>query len=250
MKKLKIILAAIFCVATLATLRYLPIQKENSDLSKYLVSASSDAGNQVDKSALLSGFETAYNGGYYKRHSHVKLKLEATGLEADFVGSVENNVKDTYFHGAWLWMSTNSGYEGTTVENPTSHFKYVDGEKVTDYTIAPSQNVSFYTLKSFIDGFDASKWSLVDTTWVTTEANNLKMGLGFLAPCFKNTTKNPVALGKITVTIENDGSLTFSLYAENKHAFVESEDLCIAITKVTAMSSDDIKDALPTTQAQ
>lgn len=254
MKKLKVILAAVFCVATLAALRYLPIQKESSDLSKYLVSASSNAGNQVDKSALLSGFVTAYNEGYYKRHSIVNLQQTAEGLEEDFVGPVSNNVKDTYFHDKWLWMSTNSGYKGTTVENPTSHFKYVDGEEVTDYNISASQNVSFYTLKSFIDTFDASKWSYANGTWVTGDDNNLTMGLGFLAPCFKNTTKDPVKLDRITVTIESDGSLTFSLYAESTHSFVVSEDLCIATTTVTAMSSDAIsaaiKAVLQTTPAQ
>lgn len=246
MKKFKVILAAIFCFATLAALHFLPMQKEHTNL--FALEASASTETQVATTVLLDGFKTAYNGGYYNRHSNVKLKQTAEGLEEDFVGPVSNNEKNTYFYNNWLWMDTNSGYEGTTVENPTSHFKYVDGQKVTDYTIDASQNVSFYTLKSFIDGFDAADWTYNNGTWVTMDADNLTMGLGFLAPCFKNTSSTPVKLGRISVTIESNGSLTFSLYAASTHTFVV-EDLCIATTTVTAMSADAIKAVLPTVQA-
>lgn len=245
MKKFKVILAAVFCFATLATLRYLPMQKKHTNI--FASASTTEQTQTVSADTLKTAFTTAYNEGHYKRESDVKLVKTANGLEEDFVGPIVTQ-KVTYFSDNWLYMSTNSGYEGDTVERPTSHFKYVNGEKVTDYTIAESQNVSFYTLKSFIDGFNASDWAYDNGTWITTDAENLTMGLGFLAPCFKNTSDTPVALGKVTVTVESNGALTFSLYAANAHTFVTEGNLCIATTTVSAMSAADILAALPTTK--
>lgn len=242
MKKFKVILAAVFCFATLATLRYLPMQKKHTNI--FASASTTEQTQTVSADTLKTAFTTAYNEGHYKRESDVRL-VETVGLEDDFVGPIVKQ-KVTYFSDNWLYMDTNSGYEGDTVERPTSHFKYVNGEKVTDYTIAESQNVSFYTLKSFIDGFNAGDWAYDNGTWITTDAENLTMGLGFLAPCFKNTSTNSVELGKVTVTVDN-GVLTFTLYAANSEsAFVSDNDLRIAETKVSAMSAEDILAALPT----
>lgn len=235
MKKIHLIISLILCLAIALSLVAVVIS----------ANAGGDQPETASPTELINAMEAAYNSGYYKRSNEIFLK-ECDEVGSMFVGSIVLN-KDTYFHSTWLWMDTNSGYAGAEVgiETPTSHFKYVGGEQKTDYTISAAQNVSFYTLKSFIDGFNAEDWTKEGGAWVSKTEANKEMALGFIASCFKNDGEDAIELDRVAVTIEGE-SLIFTLYAKAESDLLTNGFLPLAIAKatVTPMNSTDIDAAI------
>ena len=149
-------------------------------------------------------FEEYYNGGVYTRISDIYLTEEAADIHDAFHGPVVKEKTtwfDFYEEGEMLLMDTNSGYRGTVV---------------VDYTIAPSANVSFYTLKYFTTLTDVSWEEQEDGSYFCYDEAVIEAALGFAAPCFTNISKTTgeeyIKLTKVAVHSNAAEGLIFRLY--------------------------------------
>lgn len=186
-------------------------------------------------------FEEYYNGGVYTRISDIYLTEEAADIHDAFHGPVVKEKTtwfDFYEEGEMLLMDTNSGYRGTDVELPEEHFYIENGEVVVDYTIAPSANVSFYTMKHFttltndLTTLTNDLWvEQADGSYVSYDEAVIEAALGFAAPCFTNISKTTgdeyIKLTKVAVHSNAAEGLIFRLYG-----MLDSTETVVAYTTI------------------
>lgn len=160
-------------------------------------------------------FAEYYNDGVYTRSSDIYLTEAVADIHDAFHGPVVKE-KTTWFDGSQLLMDTNSGYRGNDVELPEEHFYIENGEVVVDYTIAPSADVSFYTLKYFTTLTDVSWEEQEDGSYFCYDEAVIEAALGFAAPCFTNISKTSgeeyIELTKVAVHSNAAEGLIFRLY--------------------------------------
>lgn len=162
----------------------------------------------VASEGIQALFKNYYHGGFYHRNNTNYFK-DGDSVKKLFVGGNVQTQKDTYFSGNWLWMDNNSGYKGNSIDQPTQHFTYVDGTQ--EYDPGTISGVNFYTMKWFAESSKEANWSLQDGFYVSTDSEDLKAALGFVASCFTNEG-NALQLAKVAVKEEFD-QLLFVLYA-------------------------------------